>query len=864
MRRKRWNAHPLDVRAVAELSVAARVSPLLAQMLLNRGVRTWEEADAFLHPSAAHLHDPMLLPDMPAAVARLRAALDSGERIVLYGDYDVDGTTGVALLLGVLRSLGADVDFYIPDRLGEGYGINSAAIHAIRRDGADLLVTLDCGITAREPLAEAHRLGLDVIVTDHHSVDPERVPGADTVVALVDPKREGHDYPYRELAGVGLAWKLAHAVTGGSADDPHSLLHAQLDLVALGTIADIAELRGENRALAALGMGVLARRERIGVRALCEVAGLAPEVRLTSYHVSFVLGPRINAAGRLDTAHKVVELLTTDSPTHAHDIARRLHQENDARRDLQRRTLDEAQQRIEEDRELDRERAIVVAREGWHPGVVGLVAQRLTERYGRPTIVIALEGERGKGSGRSIPAFDLHAGLLECRNWMVTFGGHAAAAGLTVETSAVKGLRKAFLEVARARLRPEDLVPEITLEAVLPLDELRLDTVQELALLEPFGDGNPSPRVGVRGLHLAGPPALMGEEHQHLQATVTDGQSRVRVVSWYGAEYAVPLKTPDIEVDVAGRVEVNDYRQQRSVQIVADDWVIHAAASDGVFPRREHAAWVRIVDRRCEPDKGAYLEGVLSGGDMALVYVRDDHALDQASRLLEQFPSIGPRGACAGASTVEEQRSCVRRFLSGEWKALVAVPTVTAFAAPTEWRALRHIVFGHPPPDEETFLERCAPALYRWEEGEPREEDGCLLHLLFNARDIEVHTRRIHALHPDDEALRRVFRAAPQKDDPITVEEWRVALDEADRPLLDTALTVFEELGLLRPTNSPRGPAVQQVATGRRNLADSPTFRCHQVERRRWEIQARLWGKRTARDFWEILTRYRCDLLCRA
>lgn len=852
--RRVWRLKVYDIPQVARLSVEAQISPLLALLLLNRGIRDASEVQRFLFPSFADIHDPSRLPGMSPAVKRLRRALDEGERIVIYGDYDVDGTSATALLLTVLRKLGGDVHFYIPNRHTEGYGMNTAAMRRIKEElEAAVLLTVDCGITAREPISEAHRLGMDVIVSDHHSVDAERLPDPKTVVALMDPKLEGHDYPFRDLAGVGLAFKLAQGVLGCSLEENHPLLMGQLDLVALGTIADVASLRGENRALAKFGLEVLSRKERPGIRALCDVAGIPFDAKVSSRDVSFRLGPRINAAGRLDTAQKVITLLTTESEAEAKEIAQALHQENTARQNVERRILENAIEIIEEEG-LQKEHALFLAQEGWHAGVVGIVAQRLVERYGRPAVLIALEGENGRGSGRSIPEFDLHAALLESRQYMLTFGGHAAAAGMTVKRQAVEKLRKSFLHTARTWLKPEMLHPRLNLDAILPLDILTLEAVSELEALEPFGEDNPPPKVGVRGLHVVREPLVMGAERKHLKLTLTDGQNLLSVVRWNAAEDLLPLQTAGVEVDVAGSAVVNTYQSERSVQLFVDDWIIHPprpTAEKNLFPPREHLAWVRIVDSRKRREKYSYLERLFSRQEPTLVYVRDETS---AAELLEgmkerspMFTGIVPMGETSS----EALRACLR----GESPILIVPLSVTLSAEPSEWKSLRHIVFFQPPPDMETLLERSAPAVYRWRSHPPQEEEETVyIHLLFHEGDLQQETAHLAQTYPLAETLRQAARVLRARNDGLTLEEWASA-SSLHQKTVQAAATILKELGYVRDVPTGENARFQWVRNVHRRLEESSQYREHLVVHRRWELTAARWCHGSVRDLWEELQR---------
>ncbi|MCF6191582.1 MAG: single-stranded-DNA-specific exonuclease RecJ [Candidatus Hydrothermae bacterium] len=477
------------------------LSPLTARLLSARGISP-EEVEAFLHPSLEQLHSPFLLHQMDRAVERILEAVKREESILVYGDYDVDGVSSTALLVRGLERLGAKVTAYIPDRFEEGYGLHRSGVDHAREVGATLIVTVDCGVTAMEEVAYARQLGIDVVITDHH-LPKETLPDA---VAVVNP-RVGETYPFPELAGVGVTFKLLealHARTGAS----RKPLLWDLDLVVLGTVGDVVPLMGENRVLVHYGLKVLAHTRKAGLKALKEVAKVRGS-KLHPWHVSFILAPRLNAAGRLTHARHALELLTTRDGKRALQIAEQLHAENQRRQQLERKILEEAIQMIEAG-DLEKSWVLVVAREGWHEGVVGIVASRLVERYERPALVIALQNGEGKGSGRSVESFHLFRALLEAEELLESFGGHRMAAGVRIRSDRLEALRDRLNAYARANHEPEDLLPEVHLDLVLEdpawLHDPRLP--EEMEQLEPFGSGHPHPALlipDVRVLQIARP-----------------------------------------------------------------------------------------------------------------------------------------------------------------------------------------------------------------------------------------------------------------------------------------------------------------------------------------------------------------------
>jgi len=498
---RRWVEAAGDADAAARLAGALGLHPLAARVLAARGYPEAAEAQAFLAARLEDLPDPSSMKGMPAAVERLCRAIEAGERIACYGDYDVDGVTSTALLAGFLRAAGADVVTYVPHRLVEGYGLNAAAVERLAGDGVRLLVTLDCGITAASEVRAAAALGVDAVVVDHHTV-PVELPAA---AAILNPHQAGCAYPTKELAAVGVTFALLMALRralrergrfGPSRPEPN--LREALELVALGTVADVVPLVGANRILVRWGLDALARSRRPGVRALKKVAGIADGAPVTAGQVGFRLGPRINAAGRLDDAGRGVRLLLTADAAEAEALAAELDRENEARQEIERRILDEA---IQDGAARVRAgaRGLVLARDGWHAGVIGIVASRVAERFHRPAVLVAMSGDEGKGSGRSVEGFHLYDALAACAPHLARFGGHRHAAGITVARARLDAFREAFEAHAKGRLAEEDLVPRCRIDGWVREGDLTERAAEDLARLGPFGAGHPEPVFALRG-----------------------------------------------------------------------------------------------------------------------------------------------------------------------------------------------------------------------------------------------------------------------------------------------------------------------------------------------------------------------------
>ncbi|RKY00178.1 single-stranded-DNA-specific exonuclease RecJ, partial [Candidatus Poribacteria bacterium] len=622
--RRIWRFKQVDPEVSFRLADRLKISPLLAHLLASRGIRDEESARRFLYPSLDHLHDPFLLPDMDRAVTRILEGLSKGERIWIYGDYDVDGTTAISMLLLFFRRLGVEARYYIPNRLVEGYGLNVDAITEIAEKGCDLLITVDCGISSVEEVEHAKRLGIDVVITDHHHPKGE-IPKAHSVV---NPKLPGSLYPFKELAGSGVAFKLIQALA--KAEGMEEVPEEFLDLVALGTIADVTPLVGENRVLAKFGLEKLSARERVGIRALCDAASLRAE-KLNSYHVSFILAPRLNASGRLDTAHSVVELLTTDSYEIARRIAFKLNLDNAERQKIEKRILTQAIDMVNA-MDLRREKGIVLASEEWHRGVIGIVASRIVERFYRPTILIALEEDEGHGSGRSIPEFDLFEGISRCEDLLLSFGGHSAAAGIRIRREKIPDFRRRFSEVVAETLSEEDLTPKVEIDLEALLEELTVEMAEEMELLEPFGFGNPSPLFAARNLSIVGLPQLM--KNDHLKFKVRDGRASREVVAWNMGRLYTPLSNRNITFDLAFQPRLDEWRGSKRLRLELRDIVIHPSESPPIYPP-EGSVGFKIVDRRGIQDKFAYISRLLEREERTLLYVRSARDVERLAEGIE-------------------------------------------------------------------------------------------------------------------------------------------------------------------------------------------------------------------------------------
>jgi single-stranded-DNA-specific exonuclease len=573
---KRWRIHPHDPARVMALERAAGIPAVVAQLLICRGMTDARAARQFLQPKLSGLHDPELLPGCAQAAELLNQAIARGQRIVVYGDYDVDGVTGTALLYSCLRLLGANVGYYIPHRIDEGYGLHEDAVRTLAAEKAELIVTVDCGITSFHQVELARQLAAEVIVTDHHQ-PAERLPLA---AAVIHPRLPGGGYPFGQLSGAGvalkLAWALCRRASGAArvAEPMKDFLLQAVGMAALGTVADVVPLLDENRVLVHHGLSAIAERPTLGLSALLQITGLADKKRLDAEDLGFTLAPRLNAAGRLCQAQLAVELLTTDRAQRALELAQYLDQLNATRQTLERSVYLSAHKQLKEQCDPQQEPAIVLADRDWHPGVIGIVAGRLAEKYHRPVILIAWDplGVRpGIGSGRSVPGFDLQAALQSCSELLISHGGHPAAAGLKIAEDKFAAFRAAFCEAAERQLGAERLAAELEIDAEAPLCAFTLEAVRQIERLGPFGHGNRRPVLCSTGVTLAEPPKLMGTNGYHLSVRLAQHGVKLRAIAFGAAEWAEQLACQQ-RIDVAFQPMINTFAGRQSVELRLIDW----------------------------------------------------------------------------------------------------------------------------------------------------------------------------------------------------------------------------------------------------------------------------------------------------
>ena len=821
---------PCSRDVVERLATALGISRITAEVLVRRGLDDPAEARAFLDLEGP-LHDPLALGAMTAACEAIEEAIAARRRIVVHGDYDVDGVCATALAVDTLRELGADVGWHLPSRFVEGYGVAIETIDLLADQGAGLVLCVDCGLSAADAVAHAHARGLSVVICDHHRPGPV-LPEAPLVCAR-GPYEDS--YPFSELCGAGVVFKLAQALWArrlGTTEPPVELQRG-LDLVALATIADVVELRDENRALVRAGLRRLARGERPGLAALMEVAGV-DRARLRSSDLGFRLGPRINAAGRLGHPREALDLLLARDRAEAEPLARRLEERNRERQSIEADILRAAVATIEARSPERREaRGYVVAGEGWHAGVIGIVASRLVERYGRPVVVIALDGDQGTGSGRSVPAFDLHAGLAACSSVLERFGGHRAAAGLTIAADQVAAFTEAFERHVDAVLADDDLEKRVHVDAIAGVRELSLALAQELARLEPHGIGNPAPRILVPAATLDSVESM--GEGKHLRMQIAGEGARCGAVAFGRGDALDALRSSGV-VDVVCRLEAHSFRGALSqrlslvdLRVVADHTCDHGCAS---APRLAQGA--DVVPLATVLDDGPRVRDVRESGGLALAatLAASGESLcvvvnDLGSRCSELVAALdGTRFGGALPVLVpwrldaeERDARAARAIESG-----LAVVEHRAFARLAGLRAgFAHVVVLEPPLHaEEAAVLRGLPS-------------RTTMHLAYGSRDLAAARAAVEreALRPLMAALWRAAEAGERiaSDALVAAVDWTAAgiAPPPTGEAVAEAIDVLVELGLAERD----GDTLCLVSpTGRSDPSTSPTYARADARRR--------------------------------
>jgi len=559
----RWSLLNPNQNTVSSVKKAFRTSEVIARVLANRNILNPNLARPFFTPNLDMLHNPYLMQDMDKAVERVLKNIKSGKPIMVFGDYDVDGTTGAAALYLAFQKFGADVTYYIPDREKEEYGLSYHGIEVAKDIGIDLIITCDCGINAFVQVDFANEQNIDLIITDHHTTDTE-LPKAH---AILNPKREDCEYPFKGLCGGGVAFKLITAV-GNELNIPLTDYEEIIPLITLGIAADVVPIKDENRVLVHHGLNILKNLEKPGLKTLLELAGLKGHVSVGQ--LVFSIAPRINAAGRLGDANRAVELLVTDDQDKARLLVKELDNENKRRQMIQQAVVDEALLKVNAEADLKNENALVLANAGWHPGVVGIVASKIKEEFNRPTIIIALENGSGKGSARSVAGFDLYEALTACKTHLDGYGGHPMAAGLTLSNQKLEDFKKAFIDFANERLTKENLQATLTLDSEMALQDITPRFMEFLDKLSPYGPGNMRPKFAIRNVEIAGVPKVIGKTGEHIRFKIKQGLKSYPAVG-FGLSNKYEMLITGQPVDIACVVETNEWQGNTSIQMNVRD-----------------------------------------------------------------------------------------------------------------------------------------------------------------------------------------------------------------------------------------------------------------------------------------------------
>lgn len=556
--KKTWEYYETNKELVKQITQKHNISELLAQILINRNIIKDDEISIFLEPKRNNFHNPFLMPDMEKATERIIRAINSHEKTIIYGDYDVDGITSITVLKKFLNERGLNVDYYIPNRLDEGYGLNKEAIEEIAKKGYTLMITVDCGISGINEINFGNSLGLETIVTDHH----EQLDNLPPAYCIINPKRRDNTYPFRGLAGVGVVFKLIQAISQKLDIDEKEYLK-YLDIVCIGTISDIVPLVDENRVIAKLGLKLVKVTKNIGLKELINETGYK---NIDSSLISFGIAPRINACGRLGKQEEALKLFLTDDVNEAQTITKKLNKYNAERQDIEKRIFDQAIEKIKKEN-INELNSIVLSGENWHHGVIGIVASRITEKFFKPTILLCIEGDEAKGSGRSIPGFDLHQALVDSSKFLNKYGGHEMAVGLSLKTEEINNFNKYFEEISRQK-NIKQIVPVIKIDCEITKKDFTKEIVKQIELLEPFGEQNKQPLVVYKNLKIVSIRAL--SEGKHLKLMLKDINETVSAIGFNLGELANEYLIGD-KVDICGTLEINTYNGQEQIQINLKD-----------------------------------------------------------------------------------------------------------------------------------------------------------------------------------------------------------------------------------------------------------------------------------------------------
>lgn len=841
-----WRLAPVNTDLRDRLSQELAVSPIVAQVLINRGITNAASGREFLHGGLQQLNDPAVMKDMSKSVQRIASAIGAKEKITIYGDYDVDGITASALMVRMLSDLGAVVEYYIPERQSEGYGLNGMALDQLVASGTKLLITVDCGISAVRELA-AIKGKLEVIITDHHQ-PPDVLPEA---YAILNPKQPDCLFPHKQLAGVGVAFKLCQALWRYYRPQD-TVYQLYLDIVALGTIADIVPLTGENRILVKLGLAQMQHTQNVGLKALQEVCGIAGQ-KMDTGKVGFVLAPRLNAAGRISHAAAGVELLTTSDPQRAQELALLLNLENTTRQEVEREILIAADQ-LAADMNPMQAKVLVVVGSNWHPGVIGIVASRLVEKYYRPVVMITIKDGIGKGSCRSISGFDMYEALKSAADLLIQYGGHKQAAGLTIEVGNIAAFQQRLTQFAATTMKEEDYIPKIHIDTLIAIEEVDSLLLEQIACLEPYGMSNPSPVFASRRLKVAEIRAI-GQDGRHIKLKINRNNTTTDVLGWDMGELSGTMNRNDY-IDLAFIPEFNDWQGLRSIQFRAHDVrtvrIENQNAVESLFSPKMTGRFVELIqadwvigdcvhglldssnwtDLRHGSSRMETLKQLLSSGNRTVIYVTQRfQAVALAGALREQLPELAEYiGYYHGGLPATLRRKVLDWFASGEQKIVV----VSGCFPYEEEISGVSIVLYHLPLTPMAFFQYC------------RQSQS--VSLLFDRTDMELNERCFQDVAPERAVIGQVYlilKAVSKRNRPFRYSAQAIAEAAYSRsaipisvPAVEKSLKILTELGLINSQNEEGKLLLIQLAEApesKLNLEQSATFRNGRQERQHYQ-----------------------------